>query len=95
MLCGFFVPLGTYLNRPSYCIIIFAEAIYENSRQLLDGSAVIYDAVRCRLSPLPSEGPKWGHGCDSVDNDCDRLVDTWYVEAHSFAWCLIVVVCSL
>jgi hypothetical protein len=60
---------------PPHVLPQFAEANYENSRQLLDGSAAVFDAVRCRISPIDTEGPKWGHGCDSVDNNCDRFVD--------------------
>lgn len=49
------------------------EATYENTRQLLDGSAAIYDEVVCRCV----ENLLRGHGCDSVDNDCDNSVDEW------------------
>jgi hypothetical protein len=49
------------------------EAIYENTRQMLDGSASIYDEVVCRCS----EKPRRGAGCDSIDNDCDQAVDEW------------------
>jgi len=67
-------------NVIPYPIIIFVcaeiEAFYENTRQLLDGEAAVFDAVRCRPS-LDLAKPKSGQGCDGIDNDCDRLVDQW------------------
>ena len=47
------------------------EAAYENTRQLLDGSAAIYDQTVCRCV----EGSRRRQGCDSRDNDCDQIVD--------------------
>lgn len=47
------------------------EAAYENTRQLLDGSAATYDQVVCRCV----EGSRRRQGCDSRDNDCDQVVD--------------------
>lgn len=47
------------------------EAAYENTRQLLDGSAATYDQVVCRCA----EGNKRRQGCDSRDNDCNQIVD--------------------
>jgi hypothetical protein len=47
------------------------EAIYDNTRQLLDGSAAIYDEVVCRCV----EEPLRGYGCDSADNNCNQFVD--------------------
>ncbi|KAL3913879.1 MAG: hypothetical protein SGILL_006319, partial [Bacillariaceae sp.] len=48
------------------------EAIYENTLQLLDGSAAIYDEVVCRCV---EQKDLRGQGCDSIDNDCDDSVD--------------------
>ena len=47
------------------------EAVYENTKTMLDAQAAIYDEVVCRCA----EEPRRGHGCDGVDNDCDKTVD--------------------
>lgn len=48
------------------------EATFENSRQMLDGSAAIYDEVVCRCSESYTLR---GQGCDGKDNNCDQIVD--------------------
>jgi hypothetical protein len=50
------------------------EALYENNKQLLRASAAIYDEVVCRCVDDFSR-PRKGYGCDSIDNNCDDVVD--------------------
>ena len=50
------------------------EALYENSRQMLDGSAAIYDEVVCRCAESYTLR---GQGCDGKDNNCDQSIDDW------------------
>lgn len=69
-----------YLQLVVNQFIFSPQAVYENTRQMLDGSAAIYDEVVCRCSIDPDDRldrPRRGQGCDSIDNDCDQIVDEW------------------
>ena len=50
------------------------EATYENTLQMLDGSAAIYDEVVCRCK---EDYTLRGQGCDGRDNNCDQIIDDW------------------
>jgi hypothetical protein len=83
--------LDTVLNQADYHDSLIdgaeIEAIYENTRQLLDGSAAIYDEVVCRCvenmttvsdTDLTITSPvRRGMGCNGQDDNCDQSIDDW------------------
>jgi hypothetical protein len=83
--------LDTVLNQADYHDSLIdgaeIEAIYENTRQLLDGSAAIYDEVVCRCvknmttistTNLTITSPvRRGMGCNGQDDNCDQSIDDW------------------